>query len=192
MVRHWSLANFKNLTNSFFSSNNDESLNFIQGLYTCHQPTNLPRLRSNINISLKIKNQKLIAAILHLIKLTTWLLRMSMYIFFSLLTHILSLICFYFPWEHQKISEFLIFSGGTEKDQWHDQWQVSCRLSNSMHEKMIKDSEMHIPSKSFGILCSLLIDGDINGCYLGCRSVLAFGVNLFWIKIKLISAAFGR
>lgn len=141
---------------------------------------------------MKIKNQKLITATLHLIKLTTWLLRMSMYIFFSLLTHILSLISFYSSWEHQKISEFLIFSGGTEKDQWHDQWQVSCRLSNSMQEKMIKDSEMHIPSKSFGILCRLLIDGYINGCYLGCWSVLAIGVNLFWIKTKLISVAFGR
>ena len=36
------------------------------------------------------------------------------------LTHFKSLVSFYIPWKHQKTFGFLMFSGGLERDQWHE------------------------------------------------------------------------
>ena len=36
------------------------------------------------------------------------------------LTHFMPLISFYTPWKHQKTSDFLMFSGGIERDQWDE------------------------------------------------------------------------
>ena len=37
-----------------------------------------------------------------------------------LVAHFIPLISFYTPWKHEKISDFLTFSGGIERDQWHE------------------------------------------------------------------------
>ena len=37
-----------------------------------------------------------------------------------LLIHFIVLVSFYAPWKHQQSSGFLIFSGGIERDQWHE------------------------------------------------------------------------
>ena len=39
---------------------------------------------------------------------------------YTALTHFMPLAFFYTPWKHQKTSGFLIFSGGIERDQWHE------------------------------------------------------------------------
>ena len=47
----------------------------------------------------------------------------DIFLVFSLLaqsTNSLSLISFYTPWKHQKTSGFLMFSGGIERDYWHE------------------------------------------------------------------------
>ena len=36
------------------------------------------------------------------------------------LTHFMPLVPFYIPWKHQKTSDFLMFSVGIERDQWHE------------------------------------------------------------------------
>ena len=36
------------------------------------------------------------------------------------LTHFMPLVFLYTPWKHQKTSAFLMFSGGIERDQWHE------------------------------------------------------------------------
>ena len=36
------------------------------------------------------------------------------------LTHFMPLVSFYTAWKHQKTSGFLMFSGGIERDQWHE------------------------------------------------------------------------
>ena len=41
-------------------------------------------------------------------------------IFFQNLTHFMPLVFLYTPWKHQKTSAFLMFSGGIERDQWHE------------------------------------------------------------------------
>ena len=44
---------------------------------------------------------------------------------FIKLTHFLPLARFYTPWKDQKTKGFLMFSGGIEKDQWHEMgWQT--------------------------------------------------------------------
>ena len=40
------------------------------------------------------------------------------------LDHSMSLASFYTPWKHQKTSGFLMFSGGIERDQWHEMGQL--------------------------------------------------------------------
>ena len=40
--------------------------------------------------------------------------------FFQNLTHFMPLVFLYTPRKHQKTSGFLIFSGGIERDQWHE------------------------------------------------------------------------
>ena len=35
------------------------------------------------------------------------------------------LVSFYIPWKHQKTSGFLMFSGGIERDQWHEMDQCT-------------------------------------------------------------------
>ena len=40
--------------------------------------------------------------------------------FLSTLTHFMPLVSFYIPWKLQKTRGFLMFSGGIEKDQWHE------------------------------------------------------------------------
>ena len=40
--------------------------------------------------------------------------------FLSTLTHFMPLASFYIPWKLQKTRGFLMFSGGIEKDQWHE------------------------------------------------------------------------
>ena len=35
-------------------------------------------------------------------------------------THFIPLVSFYTPWKHQKTRGFLMFSGGLERDQWHE------------------------------------------------------------------------
>ena len=37
-----------------------------------------------------------------------------------LLTHFMPLVSFDTPWKHQRTKGFLMFSGGIEKDQWHE------------------------------------------------------------------------
>ena len=52
----------------------------------------------------------------------------------KLLTHLMSLISFYTLWKHEKTRGFLVFSGGIERDKWHDMgwWQVTAwNLSGS-------------------------------------------------------------
>ena len=39
------------------------------------------------------------------------------------LTQFTVVLSFYTPWKHQKISGFLMFSGGIENDQWHEMGQ---------------------------------------------------------------------
>ena len=36
------------------------------------------------------------------------------------LTRFMQLVCLYIPWKHQKTKDFLMFSGGIEKDQWNE------------------------------------------------------------------------
>ena len=38
----------------------------------------------------------------------------------SHLSHLMPLISFYITWKHKKTFSFLVFSGGIEKDQWHE------------------------------------------------------------------------
>ena len=38
----------------------------------------------------------------------------------STLTHLMPLVSFDIPWKRQKIKGFLMFSGGIERDQWHE------------------------------------------------------------------------
>ena len=40
--------------------------------------------------------------------------------FFQNLTHFMPLVFLYTPWKHKKTSAFLMFSGGIERDQWHE------------------------------------------------------------------------
>ena len=39
---------------------------------------------------------------------------------YKLLTYFMSLVCSYSPWKHQETFGFLMFSGGTGRDQWHE------------------------------------------------------------------------
>ena len=36
------------------------------------------------------------------------------------LTHFMPLVSFDTPWKHQKTSDFFMFSGGVERDKWHE------------------------------------------------------------------------
>ena len=36
------------------------------------------------------------------------------------------LVSFYTPWKYEKTSRFLIFSGGIERDQWHEMGYADC------------------------------------------------------------------
>ena len=36
------------------------------------------------------------------------------------LSHLISLVFFFTPWEQQKTHEFRIFPGGKERDQWNE------------------------------------------------------------------------
>ena len=40
-------------------------------------------------------------------------------IWVAILIHFIPLVSFYTPWKHQKTIDFLMFSWGKEKDQWH-------------------------------------------------------------------------
>ena len=45
------------------------------------------------------------------------------------------LVFFYTPWKYQKTSDFLTFSGGIERDQWHEMgWRK--QVNESVHEKL--------------------------------------------------------
>ena len=40
-------------------------------------------------------------------------------VWFILNSYFMPLVSFYIPWKYQKMSNFLMFSGGTERNQWH-------------------------------------------------------------------------
>ena len=44
------------------------------------------------------------------------------------LPHIMPVISFYSPWRHQKTSGFEMFSGGIERDQWHEMGWKTFRI----------------------------------------------------------------
>ena len=45
------------------------------------------------------------------------------------LTHFMSRISFDTPWKRQKTSDFLMFSGGIKRDQWHEMSKETLRSS---------------------------------------------------------------
>ena len=49
---------------------------------------------------------------LHLLQISIWITQ-----FF---TYFMPLVSFDTPWKHQKTNAFLMFSGGVERDQWHE------------------------------------------------------------------------
>ena len=57
--------------------------------------------------------------------LFTWCIRVLLLeipwsILFVVVTHVMSLLFFYTPWKYQKVSGFLMFSGGIERNHWHE------------------------------------------------------------------------
>ena len=52
-----------------------------------------------------------------------------------ILTHFMQLVSFYTPWKHEETSGFLIFSGGIERDQWHEMgsYEFSALIKNLCH-----------------------------------------------------------
>ena len=44
--------------------------------------------------------------------------KVEVFLFFHFLIHFQTMLHFYTPWKHQKISSFLMFSGGIEKEHW--------------------------------------------------------------------------
>ena len=51
-------------------------------------------------------------------------------IFSTSLTYYSPVLFFYTPWKHQKIRDFLISSGGTERDHWHWMGKFAFTLEN--------------------------------------------------------------
>ena len=59
-----------------------------------------------------------------------------------LLTYFMPLVSFYTPWKHQKTSGFLMFSGGIERDQWHEIGQVILTKIIHYYNFTLKSSTM--------------------------------------------------
>ena len=49
------------------------------------------------------------------------------------LTHFMLLISFDTPWKHQKTKDFLMFSGGIKRDQWHE---IQIRIKRDQWHEM--------------------------------------------------------